>query len=238
VTPPIRSAAAALAILAMPAGVAQAQAAASAPLPTPPTLEQSPYFEPVGAAPVAPDADGFLRRWLVLEPVDKPNRTNTVFTRSYVRAALAPAAAPAVAARVPRDAQTVRVGTQTLRWHAVQARPFDVKLFNVAQSLGKPTYGVIFHAVTLVRAPRAMTVRLAVGSNSASMWWLNGTEAALLAEDRRMEQDDVVSRPVTLRKGVNVLRGAVINGPGLSDFCVRFLDEAGQPIRDLTVDVR
>ena len=43
---------------------------------------------------------------------------------------------------------------------------------------------------------------------------------------------------LTLRKGRNVLRGAVINGPGLSDFCVRFLDAGGRPITDLTIDVR
>ena len=39
-----------------------------------------------------------------------------------------------------------------------------------------------------------------------------------------MVMDDVVSAPITLRKGRNVIRGAVINGPGLSDFCVRFID--------------
>jgi len=30
-----------------------------------------------------------------------------------------------------------------------------------------------------------------------------------------------------------VLRGGVINGPGLSDFCVRFIDENGRPITDI-----
>jgi hypothetical protein len=48
----------------------------------------------------------------------------------------------------------------------------------------------------------------------------------------------VLSRPITIRKGRNVLQGAVINGPGLSDFCVRFLDESGHPIRDVTIDVK
>ena len=40
------------------------------------------------------------------------------------------------------------------------------------------------------------------------------------------------------RIGRNVLRAAIINGPGLSDFCVRFVDEAGKPIRDISVDVK
>ena len=114
-----------------------------------------------------------------------------------------------------------------------------MKLFNFAQSLGKPTYGVVFWAVTVVDSPREQRgVRLAVGSNSASRWWLNGREAAGLYDDRRMVMDDVLSDRLTLRKGRNVIVGAVINGPGLSDFCVRFVDEDGQPIRNLQMDVK
>ena len=78
-------------------------------------------------------------------------------------------------------------------------------------------------------------VRMAVGSNSASMWWMNGKEALLLSGDRRMVMDDCVSNRLTLNKGKNIIRGAIINGPGMSDFCVRFLDETGAPIKDLTI---
>ena len=48
--------------------------------------------------------------------------------------------------------------------------------------------------------------------------------------------DDGVSKRITLHQGRNVIRGAVINGPGLSDFCVRLLDENGQPIKDITLE--
>jgi hypothetical protein len=114
-----------------------------------------------------------------------------------------------------------------------------VKLFNFAQALDKPKYGVVFWAVTVIDSPREMRdVRLAVGSNSASRWWLNGELVAELFDDRRMVMDDVLSDRLTLHKGGNVLRGAVINGPGLSDFCVRFVGEDGRPIRDITTDVR
>jgi hypothetical protein len=47
--------------------------------------------------------------------------------------------------------------------------------------------------------------------------------------------DDVVSTRLTLNKGKNIVRGAVINGPGLSDFCVRFIDENGAPVKGLTL---
>ena len=111
-----------------------------------------------------------------------------------------------------------------------------MKLFRFAYGLRKEIYGVLFWSVTVVNSPQEMkNVRMAVGSNSASMWWLNGKEAVLLSGDRRMVMDDVVSSRLTLNKGKNIIRGAVINGPGMSDFCVRFLDENGAPIKDLTI---
>lgn len=217
---------------------AQAQTAGMVEEALPPPTGLAPLFNPAGSGPIAPDGDGFLRRWLLLEPVTKPNRTNTGFTSRYVREALAPSQYPGVFAKVPRAGEVAK-GAGGLRWHALDSNLFDVKLFKFAQGLGKPTYGVIFWAVTVVNSPREMrNVRLAVGSNSASMWWLNGTETAGLFGDRRMVMDDVLSRPITLRKGRNVLKGAVINGPGMSDFCVRFLDESGNPIRDIRSDVK
>lgn len=217
---------------------AQAQTAGMVEEALPPPTGLAPYFSPATIGPSRPDDDGFLRRWLLLEPMSKPNRTNTGFTSSYVRDALAPSQYPGKFGELPRDGERAQ-GPGDLRWHALDSSLFDVKLFKLAQGLGKPTYGVIFWAVTVVNSPREVrNVRLAVGSNSASLWWLNGEEAAGLFGDRRMVMDDVLSRPITLRKGRNVLRGAVINGPGLSDFCVRFLDESGQPIRDITTDVK
>ena len=97
---------------------------------------------------------------------------------------------------------------------------------------------IMFWAVTIVNSPQEMqNVRLAVGSNSASMWWLNGKEVVDLFGDRRMVMDDCVSKRLTLAKGPNVIRGAVINGPGMSDFCVRFINDIGEPITDLTLSI-
>ena len=210
------------------------QASAIPPRPVPPLSD---FFEPIAGKTASPDADGFIRRWLILEPVNKPNPTNTVFTTSYVRNTLSPANYPGNFSALPRAGQTVTAAPgEQLRWHALDSKLWDVKLFNFAQALGKPKYGVVFWVTTVVNSPREMRgVRLAAGSNSASVWWLNGTDVATLADDRRMVMDDVLSDRITLRKGRNVIRGAIINGPGLSDFCLRFVDGAGQPIRDLSI---
>jgi hypothetical protein len=196
----------------------------------------APYFTPAGSQPKAPDADGFLQRWLLLEPIPKPNRTNTVFTGTYVRNALNTEYFSDQFTVVPHNGDKVTVAGQELAWHALDSNGFDVKLFRFAYGLNKPTYGVLFWAVTVVNSPREVkNVRLAVGSNSASMWWLNGEDVADLFDDRRMVMDDVASKRLTLKKGRNILRGAVINGPGLSDFCVRFVDENENPVKDLTL---
>lgn len=203
------------------------------------TRSLAPYFTPATASPKAPDADGFLQRWLLLEPINKPNRTNTVFTDSYIREAFNTGYFPNQFSVVPHDGDKVKVGEQELRWHALDATNFNVKLFRFAYGLNKQIYGVLFWAVTVVNSPREMkNVRLAVGSNSASMWWLNGEEAVILSGDRRMVMDDCVSKRLTLKKGRNIIRGAVINGPGMSDFCIRFVDENGDPIKDLTTSLK
>jgi hypothetical protein len=221
---------------AVPGGAAPA--AAPSPMPDDAPHSIAPYFTAATSSPKKPDSDGFLQRWLLLEPINKPNRSNTPFVGTYVRNAFNAEYFPNQFTVIPHDGDKVTVGIQELAWHALDSANFNVKLFRFAYGLNKQTYGVIFWAVTIVNSPREMqNVRLAVGSNSASMWWLNGKEAVDLFDDRRMVMDDVVSKRLTLNKGRNVIRGAVINGPGLSDFCVRFIDENGEPIKDITVSL-
>ena len=199
----------------------------------------APYFTPATTKKMTPDPDGFIQRWLLLEPIDKPNRTNTVFTDSYLRNAFDTLYFKNQFTVIPKHGDKVKVGKQRLQWHALESTNFNVKLFRFAFGLEKQIYGVLFWAVTVIESPEDMeNVRMAIGSNSASMWWLNGEEAALLSGDRRMVMDDVVSKRLTLKKGKNIVRGAVINGPGMSDFCVRFLDENGEPIRNLTISYK
>lgn len=200
------------------------------------TRSISGYFTPATTLKNTPDSEGFIRRWSLLEPISKPNRGNTVFTESYIREAFGKEYFPNQFTVIPKHGDKVKVGDQELMWHSLESKNFNTKLFRFAYGLKKDYYGVIFWSVTVVNSPKEMkNVRMAVGSNSASMWWLNGKEAVVLSGDRRMVMDDGVSPRLTLNQGKNIIRGAVINGPGMSDFCVRFLDENGKPIKDLTI---
>ena len=193
------------------------------------------YFR-VPPTTTSPDEQGFLRRWTLLEPIEKPVRSNVVFTDTYLRDAFNQNYFKDQQTIVPRDGQKVKAGKQTLTWHSLESNTYNVRLFRFAETLGKQTYGVLFWGVCVIDCPEEMTgVRLAAGSNGASAWWLNGEEVLVLSGDRRMVQDDGLSARLTLKKGRNILRCAVINGPGLSDFCVRFLDENNQPVKNLNI---
>jgi hypothetical protein len=181
----------------------------------------------------APDADGFIRRWLLLEPIASAGLTENV-----VREAVKKEYFPKQFTIIPRDGEKVMAVDKELVWHAVDTAQYNVNLFHFARSLGKPTSDVLFWAVTIVHAPEVLRgVRLAIGSNAASVWWVNGQEVVGIYGDRQTVIDDGVSKRLTLKKGANVIRAAIINGGGATDFCARFLDRDDRPLTTLSVSL-
>ena len=183
------------------------------------------YFTPVAkdAQPSQPDDQGFIRRWRMMEPIAVDVRSNTVFTYSWLREKFADELA-----KLPAQKKA--------KWYTLDSENYNVKLFRFAEKYGKQTYGSYFWCETVIDCPEEIAgVRLSCGSNGASMWWLNDEEVLLLEGDRRMVEDDGMSQRLTLKKGRNVLRCAVINGPGLSDMCARFLDENGKPVKNYQI---
>jgi hypothetical protein len=186
------------------------------------------------SAEKAPNADGFIQRWLILEPIPANGLTD-----SAVRAMVSKQYFPNQFTVIPRDGDKVTVEGAELMWHAVDTKNYNVNLYHFSYGLGKKTSDVLFWAVAIVNAPQEMhDVRLAIGSNAASVWWVNGKEAAALYGDRQTVIDDGVSKRLTLQKGQNVLRAAVINGGGATDFCARFLDSEDHPLKGYTVGVK
>ena len=182
----------------------------------------------------APNADGFLQRWLILEPLP----INGQLTEAAVRAAVTTDDFRSGLAALPRDGQAVKIGDSSLAWHAVDALGYNVNLYHFAYALNKPTSNVLFAVATVVHAPRDIAgVRLAIGSNAASVWWVNGRQVIGIYNDRQTVIDDGVSRRLTLKQGPNVIRGAILNAGGATDFCVRFLDSDDRPLKGITVSV-
>ena len=192
-------------------------------------------YGPTLTSPATParltGVDGFIQRWFLLEPI----RVNGL-TQSEVQAMVKKEYFPGQYTVIPLDGEKETVGGATLAWHAVDTNKYNVNLYHFAYSLGKPTSDVLFWAVTIVNCPEEMhDVRLAIGSNAASVWWVNGEELAGIYGDRPTVIDDGVSRRITLKKGPNVVRAAIINGGGATDFCARFLDANDKPVKGLPV---
>ena len=182
------------------------------------------YFTPVAknAAPSQPDERGYIRRWRLMEPIKQDIRSNVIFTDSWLRKTFAD--------------ELAKLPKQKGKWYTLESDHYNMKLFRFAEKYGSQLYGNLFWCETYIDCSEDIAnVRLAVGSNGASMWWLNDDEVLLLEGDRRMVEDDGVSSRLTLKKGRNVLRGAVINGPGLSDMCIHFIDEKGKPVTNFQI---
>lgn len=193
------------------------------------------HFISSSATPKAPDNKGFIQRWLVLEPVKKNIARNNVITDSYLKTNFSADNFSNDYNIIPKNSETVKIADQELKWHALDSKAFNFNLYNFTYALNKPKFGILVWLVTVINCPEEIqNVRMSAGCNSGSMWWLNGQEAMVLSGDRDMIADNVTSQRLTLKKGKNIIRGAVINGPGMANFAVRFLNEKGEPIKNFT----
>lgn len=175
--------------------------------------------------------DGFIPRWSLLEPIPVMG-----VTQNLVQAMVKKEYFPGQFTAIPRNGDTVTVDGKTLTWHAVDTKLYNVNLYHFGNALKKPTSNVLFWVVTIVNSPEEMhNVRLAIGANSAAVWWVNGEELIGIYGDRQTVIDDGVSKRITLKKGPNIVRAAVVNGGGATDFCARFLDANDKPIKGLTI---
>jgi hypothetical protein len=217
--------------LAIFSGIAMAAAAA-------PPATTGKTYGPTLTSPVTPTrltaADGFISRWLVLEPIAVNG-----LTRKEVQPMVKKDYFPDQFTVIPHDGDKETVGDKTLLWHAVDTSLYNVNLYHYANALGKQPVNALFWVVTIVNSPEEMhDVRLAIGSNAASVWWVNGHEVVGIYNDRQAVIDDGVSKRITLKKGPNSVRAAIVNGGGATDFCARFLDSDDKPIKGLSISLK
>ena len=180
-----------------------------------------------------PDADGFIQRWLILEPIAAGGDT-----QNAVQATVKTEHFPNELTIIPHDGEKVKAASSELTWHVVDTNKYNVNLYYFASALGKSSGNALFWVVTIVNCPQEIPgARLAVGSNSASVWWVNGKEVIGIYGDRQTVIDDGVSKRLTLKRGQNIIRGAIINRSGAADFCARLLDAEDKPLKNFTVSL-
>jgi hypothetical protein len=107
------------------------------------------------SAPKTPDLrpgpDGFIRRWLVLEPIASNGLTDNI-----VQASVRKEIFTAQLTAVPRDEEKMTIDGSEFVWHAVDTTKYNLNLFHFATALKKNTSNVMFWVVTVVNMPREM----------------------------------------------------------------------------------
>ena len=159
----------------------------------------------------SPDADGFIRNWLVLAPIAiEGDQGATEIDRDFLKGE---------AAIRPKAGDRVTVGAAQMTLKAHQTSDFFIDFLEAfGKERGEYVAG---YAVAYVIADAEMKVTLALSSNDQGKAWLNGKEVFRFAETRTLEKDTDLT-DVTLVAGQNVLVLKVINEVNNWQGCARF----------------
>jgi hypothetical protein len=165
----------------------------------------------------SPDADGFIRNWLVLAPIAVQEDSGaSEIEKDFLGGE---------ATIKPKPDQKVNVDGKILTWQAHQTPDYFIDFRQAfGAERGEDAAG---YAVAYVIADEAMNVKLSVGSNDQCKAWVNGKEILKFAETRTLDKD-TDSGDVALVKGQNVLVFKVINEKNSWQGAARFIkDGAG-----------
>lgn len=192
-----------------------------------------PKVDSASSATNAPSKQGFIQQWLILDPMtargDTQNAVQTTVKAGHFENELT---------ILPKKGTKVNAAGQELVWHSVETDEYNVSLYYFAAEIGTNCNNALFWVVAYIDCPREIKdARLAVGTNSASVWWLNGQEVIGIYGNRCTVIDDGVSKRLTLKRGRNVIRGGIVNASGGADFCARLLDANEKPLTGYTVSI-
>jgi hypothetical protein len=139
---------------------------------------------------------------------------------------------PGEATLRPKPGQRVSVGSQELVWREHRA-PEAVVDFNAV--LGQQMERSVAYAICYLESDRARNdLWLQVGSNDQAKVYLNGQPIYEYRIPRNLLGLDIKG-PVVLEKGTNVLVFKVVNEELDWEGCVRLVDAAGRPAKDIRV---
>jgi hypothetical protein len=172
-----------------------------------------------------PDADGYIRHWVMLAPI-------ALSERESCAEALLKDQVPNEAALRPKAGDQVTVGGKELTWRNVTAA---TNYFDFNETLKSINDHVAGYMVTYIECAEEMPdVILAVASNDQGRLYFNGVDIYAFTEARPLMLDADKGR-VTLKKGVNTFVFKVTNEQNAWQGAMRFLDKSGAPVRGLKI---
>jgi uncharacterized Zn ribbon protein len=173
----------------------------------------------------SPDAEGFIRNWLVLAPIPvEEGSAATELDKDFLKEE----------AKIhPKAGDKAKIDGKDLAWTAHKTADFYIDFL---QSFGKERgEDVAAYAVAYVWADEEMKVKLAVGSNDQCKAYVNGKQVIKFAETRTLEKDTDTGE-TTLAKGQNVLVFKVLNEKNNWQGCARFMKD-GAAVKNIKISL-
>jgi len=172
-----------------------------------------------------PDADGYIRDWVMLAPITLPagRPAGDLIVEEQIKNE---------AALQPRAGDTVKINGKELTWANITA---STKYFDFNEILKTVNDHAAGFMVTYIECAREMSdITMALGSNDQARLYLNGKDIYAFQDARPLELDADKGK-VRLNKGVNVVVFKVINEQNSWQGSMRFLDKTGAPVIDLKI---
>lgn len=177
------------------------------------------------AETLKPDANGYIRDWLMLAPIVVPEGRSggDLLLEDQIKneAALQPKAG---------DKLTIR--GKELEWKAITAATNYFDFNAILKSINDHTVG---YMVTYIECEQELPgVIIAVGSNDEGRIFFNGVDIYAFTEPRPLELDADKGR-ITLKKGTNVIVFKVFNEQNSWQGAMRLMDKSGSPLTNLKI---
>ncbi|MBL9129507.1 MAG: hypothetical protein JNL97_17785 [Verrucomicrobiales bacterium] len=172
-----------------------------------------------------PDADGYIRDWLLLAPIPLPlgGAAGDLLLGDQLKDE---------AKLRPSEGDTVSVQGKSLTWKRVTASTNYVDINEILKSQNDRVAGFL---VTYVACEADIPdVTMAVASNDQGRIYFNGVDIYAFTEARPLVLDADKGR-VTLKKGVNVIVFKILNEQNSWQGAMRLLTKAGEPLKGVNI---
>lgn len=177
----------------------------------------------------APDAEGFIRNWLVLAPIPCESEANGAIEINAQQL-------KDEAKLAPKAGDKATANKTDLVWTAHKTADYFIDFL---AAFGKERgENVVGYAVAYVYVEADVEgLKLQVGSNDQCKAYLNGVQVLVNEEGRTLEKDQNAAN-VSLQKGRNIVILKVINEGNNWQGCARFTSKDGAAFKAFKVSLQ
>ena len=177
------------------------------------------------AEALKPDANGYIRDWLMLAPIVAPEGRSggDLLLEDQIKGE---------ATLQPKAGDKITVKGKELEWKAITSATNYFDFNAILKSVNDHAVG---YMVTYIECDQELPgVIIAVGSNDEGRIFFNGVDIYAFTEPRPLELDADKGR-ITLKKGTNVIIFKVFNEQNSWQGSMRLTDKSGAPLTNLKI---